>query len=1103
MNNISITPKGGTVDSVVNGNQVNLTAPSVVKLHLNQSDIKSFTRNGNDLVVTTKSGEVLVIHNFYAAAGDSDLVLQDDKGALWWVEDPGTEGFHYVSIDTTEGLLAENTTNDGTIAAFGIGGAALAGLGAMFAGSSGGGGGNAPVNNGGGDDGGNNGGGNNGGGNNGGGDNGGGDNGGGDTTPPSAVTDLLITDDVGPYQGAITSGSITDDNTPVLSGTAEAGSTVRIYDGSTLLGSAVVGADGKWTFTSPALADGSHSLTVTVTDAAGNTSSASDPINFTVDTTAPEAVSDLSAVNNTGSVATPIANGGSTNDTTPLLSGKGEVGSIITIRDGDTILGSVTVGSDGSWSFTSPALSQGSHTISIVSTDAAGNSSAATTITFTVDTVAPTAASGLSLTGDTNGTSSPVLSGGTTDDNTPTISGNGEAGAIVSVYDGSTLLGTAVVNSAGVWSFTTPALSNGAHSLTVTLTDAAGNVSSATPAFDFNVVAGLPPATTSLEITDDTGTTLVQLSNGASTHDSTPTLSGLATAGATIVLYNGTTEIGSVVAGANGQWVFTPTALPDGTYNFHATVTGADGTVSQTPNIAITIDTVAPAAAGNLQLSDNDNGTVQPIASGGATNTTTPHLSGTAEPGSTVTIRDGDTILGTAIVGSNGSWNFTSPTLSEGQHSLTTTVTDPAGNTGPTTAPLTFTVDTQAPAGASDLVVSDDVGAVTGPLTAGATTDDNTPTLSGKAEANSVVKVYDGTTLLGSVAVGADGNWSFTTPALSNGPHQLSVTVTDAAGNVSPATTGFGLTVDAGVPPTTSTLQVTDDSGSTLKVLSNGASTNDTTPVLNGVAAAGDIITLYNGTTVLGVTIAGADGQWSFTPTALADGTYAFQAVATGSTGNPTNSVTINITIDTAVPAAAGDLQLSNNNGSTVVPISAGGVTNDNTPVLSGSAEPGSTVTVSDGDNVLGTATVGSNGSWSFTSPALSEGNHSLTTTVTDAAGNTGAASSPITVTVDTTPPAAISGLVVADNVGDAQDDLTSGATTDDNTPTLSGTGEPNAQLSIYDGTTLLGNTTVGVDGRWSFTTPALGNGSHTFTITATDAAGNFGPASPSSVVNI
>lgn len=1098
MNNISITPKGGTVASEVSGTQVNLTAPSVVKLHLNQSDIKSYTRNGNDLVVTTKSGEVLVIHDFYTAAGDSDLVLQDDQGALWWVEDPGTEGFQYVNIDSTEGLLAENTTNDGTIAAFGIGGAALAGLGAMFAGASGGGGGNAPVSDG------NVGGGDNGGGNNGGGNNGGGNNGGGDTTAPNPVTNLTITDNVGSQQGAITAGSITDDKTPTLNGTAEAGATIRIYDGTTLLGTATVGADGRWSFTTPALADGAHSLTVTVTDAAGNTSSASSPIGFTVDTVPPEAVSELTVASNVGSTVVPVTAGGSTNDTTPLLSGSAEAGSIVIIRDGNIVLGSVTVGSNGTWSFTSPVLSEGSHTLSITATDAAGNVSPATSITFSVDTQTPTAASGLTMSGNADGNATNVTNGSTTDDNTPTLSGNGEAGTVVKVYDGQTLIGSTTVGSNGTWSFTTPALSNGAHSLTVTLSDAAGNVSPASPAFDVTVQGGLPPASTSLEIIDDSGSTLVQLSNGASTHDATPTFTGLADPGDTITIYNGTTVLGVATAGPDGQWSFTPTTLADGTYTLHASVSDGSGSVTQTPTIVITIDTVAPVAAGNVQLSNDAGSVAQPVASGGATNTTTPVLSGTAEAGSTVTVRDGDTVLGTATVGSNGSWSFTPPTLSEGAHSLTTTVTDPAGNSSPATPPLTFTVDTHAPAGASNLVVSDNVGQSTGALTSGATTDDNTPTLTGNAEANAIVKVYDGTTLLGSVTAGTNGSWSFTAPALSNGSHTLSVTVTDAAGNVSPATTGFVVNVAAGAPTTTSSLEVTDDSGNALRNLPDNASTHDATPVLSGLAGANQVITIYNGTTLLGSTTSGSDGQWSFTPTSnLADGAYAFHAVATDATGNTTDSVTQHITIDTVAPVAAGDLQLSSNNGSIVAPIAAGATTNDNTPVLSGTAEAGSTVTVRDGSTVLGTATVDSNGNWSFTSPTLSEGNHSLTTTVTDPAGNTGPATAPITLTVDTTPPAVVSGWVVSDNVGDSQGPLTSGDVTDDNTPTLSGTGEPNALLSIYDGTLLLGNVTVGTDGTWAFTTPALGNGSHTFTITATDTAGNVGAASAPFVVNV
>lgn len=377
MNNISVTPKGGTIATESSGNQITLTAPSLVKLHLSQSDIKSFTRNGNDLVVTTKSGEVLVIHNFYGPNGDSDLVLQDNQGALWWVEDPGSEGFHYVSIDSTDAILAEGSSgNVATTAAYGIaGGALLAGLIAL-AGGGGGGHGDNDGNSGG----------NNGGGNNGGGNNGGGNNGGGDTTAPGAATNLLISDNVGAQQGAITNGTSTDDNTPTLSGNAEAGSTVNIYDGGTLLGTAIVAANGTWSFTSPALTDGQHSLSVTVTDAAGNTSAATDAVTFTVDTVPPVAAGDLQLSND----GVPIAPGSSTNDTTPTLSGTAEPGSTVTISDGGTVIGTVTVGNDGTWNYTTPTLGDGDHSITTTVTDPAGNTSPSSDpINFTVDTSIP------------------------------------------------------------------------------------------------------------------------------------------------------------------------------------------------------------------------------------------------------------------------------------------------------------------------------------------------------------------------------------------------------------------------------------------------------------------------------------------------------------------------------------------------------------------------------------------------------------------------------------------------------------------------------------------------------------------------------------------
>ncbi|WP_036646796.1 Ig-like domain-containing protein, partial [Pantoea sp. A4] len=135
-------------------------------------------------------------------------------------------------------------------------------------------------------------------------------------------------------------------------------------------------------------------------------------------------------------------------------------------------------------------------------------------------------------------------------------------------------------------------------------------------------------------------------------------------------------------------------------------------------------------------------------------------------------------------------------------------------------------------------------------------------------------------------------------------------------------------------------------------------------------------------------------------------------------------------TVDTQAPAAAGDVTLSNNSGDTSVPVVDGGSTNTDTPILSGTGEAGSTVTVTDNGNVIGSTTVGTDGSWSFTPPSLGDGDHSLSTTVTDPAGNTGPASDPIGFTVDTVAPDATSGVTVTDNVGDSQGELASGATT-------------------------------------------------------------------------
>jgi hypothetical protein len=216
---------------------------------------------------------------------------------------------------------------------------------------------------------------------------------------------------------------------------------ITVYDGTTLLGSVAAGTGGAWSFISPVLGEGSHSLTVRVTDAAGNTSAASSTATVTVDTVVPTAVSGLTAANNNGSSPVTIAAGGNTNDNTPALSGTAEAGSVVVIRDGVDIIGSVTAGSNGAWSFTSPTLADGLHTLNVTATDLAGNVSPNAAISFTVTTAAPTPVTDLVVSDNVGATQGALTSGAATDDNTPTLSGNATAGNIVIISEGTMVRG--------------------------------------------------------------------------------------------------------------------------------------------------------------------------------------------------------------------------------------------------------------------------------------------------------------------------------------------------------------------------------------------------------------------------------------------------------------------------------------------------------------------------------------------------------------------------------------------------------------------------------------------------------------------------------------
>ncbi|OWI29713.1 Ig-like domain repeat protein [Pseudomonas aeruginosa] len=725
-------------------------------------------------------------------------------------------------------------------------------------------------------------------------------------------------------------------NGSVLSGTAEAGVTIVITDGNgNPIGQTSADANGNWSFTPGSQLPDGTVVNVVARDAAGNSSPAT---SITVDGVAPSA---------------PVVEPSNGSE----LSGTAEPGSSVTLTDGNgNPIGQTTADANGNWSFTPSTPLPDGTVVNVVARDAAGNSSPPASVT--VDAVAPATPT----VDPSNGT---------------TLSGTAEPGATVTLTDGNgNPIGQVTADGSGNWTFTpsTP-LPNGTV-VNATATDPSGNASSPASV----TVDAVAPATP-----------VVNPSNGT-------TLSGTAEPGATVTLTDGNgNPIGQVTADGSGNWSFTPTTpLPNGTV-VNATATDASGNTSA--GSSVTVDSVAPATP----VINPSNGTT---------------LSGTAEPGSSVTLTDGNgNPIGQVTADGSGNWSFTPSTPLADGTVVNATATYPAGNTsgqGSTTvdgvAPTTPTVNLS-----------------------------NGSSLSGTAEPGSTVILTDGNgNPIAEVTADGSGNWTYTpsTP-IANGT-VVNVVAQDAAGNSSPPAT---VTVDSSAPP------------APVINPSNGV-------VISGTAEAGATVTLTDaGGNPIGQVTADGSGNWSFTPgTPLANGTV-IVATATDPTGNTGPQAAT--TVDAVAPPAP---VIDPSNGTTI----------------SGTAEAGAKVILTDGNgNPIGETTADGSGNWTFT-PATPLANGTVVNAVAqDPAGNTGPQGS---TTVDAVAP---NTPVVNPSNGNL----------------LNGTAEPGSTVTLTDGNgNPIGQTTADGSGNWSFTPGSqLPNGT-VVNVTASDAAGNTSPPATTTV---
>ncbi len=328
--------------------------------------------------------------------------------------------------------------------------------------------------------------------------------------------------------------------------------------------------------------------------------------------------------------------------------------------------------------------------------------------------------------------------------------------------------------------------------------------------------------------------------------------------------------LGTAVANSTtGQWTIVPAApLSEGPHSLTATATDAAGNVSVASSpFTLTIDTTPP--------------TIAITSTGGLTNQALQTVTGTddtSEAGRTVTVLDGTQTVGTATVALDGTWSTSVTLTGDGAHSLTARQTDLAGNTGTSDA-VAYTLDTTPPAVTASL--ADD----TGPSSSDGITQD--AALTGTGEANGVVTIRNGTTVLAAVTADAQGNWTYT-PTLADGRYDLTASETDAAGNTGTATLGF--TLDRVAP--------------SVAVNAAAGPTNVVGQALSGALGAGeagDSVTVRDGTTVVGTATADSSGNWrapfTFTGNGTAD-TYDLTASATDLAGNAAQSTRFLLGLD-------------------------------------------------------------------------------------------------------------------------------------------------------------------------------------------------------------
>ncbi|ECK7229799.1 Ig-like domain repeat protein, partial [Salmonella enterica subsp. enterica] len=842
--------------------------------------------------------------------------------------------------------------------------------------------------------------------------------------------------------GNSNSDNLTNKQNPKFEGTAEPNAklVITIVDDKSgrevLKHTITVGADGNWSVTPNILPDGMYTINVVATDVAGNTAQTQE--RFTIDTVTIDPTIRLSDPS--------IDDQHEATSLRPEFKGFAEAFSTIMIQWDGKVVGSANANANGEWSWTPPSvLAPGSYVVSIVAKDKAGNESSQVdfpVVIPVIDVTPPT----IKLSEESD---SGALGDFTTNNKTPTLIGSTLPNTIVSIYVDGVKVGEATADTAGRYTFQLSEMKDGHYVVQVGIVNPRDNSELRSTAVDVTIDTEVAELVWNIS----------GMHEGGYINTVTPEIGGTSEPNSKITIFvNGVEKAIAYTTGAGHWGVVLPALGNDGNYELTFKVEDVAGNIREFGPQNVILDTVISPLTVVLREAD-DSGKVGDWI----TNKSHVTIDGTAEAGSTLTIRNPQgVVIATLVVGNDGRWSAELD-LREGSNAFVVVSEDKAGNSQQ--KEILIEHDTQIEI--SDISLSRDTNSGD---KYDLITNNKSPVLVAMTDPGATVQVYINGVLQGTVEASSSGNISYTMPANSaDGEYQVQFVATDTAGNrVESAITT--VTID-------SQIAVFDIDEDSLPALSNNRALS-----VSGVGEAGSQVSIFVDGKLVNVVMVEADGTWRAPILLQDDGKFNIHFSITDVAGNTEVSKNYSVDVDSSTDFPTLNLEDASNSGSLDDLI-----TNHNKPVLVGTAEAGATIHIYVDEKIVANVLVLEDGTWSYQfDNALKDGEYSIRVVAEDPAGNT-AESPRLLVTIDTSTfidnPAMVAG---SDNGIFSNDSITS-----QTRPTFSIFGEMNQSVQIFIDGVLVDTITVTDRNQVYRPESPLGDGSHSIYYVITDKAGN------------